>query len=113
MTLRIQIVVIAVAALAIICTFVLIRKAMLGLKIMVPWFIVFILIIIFAAIPSFMEWVAHLLGIYDPVNMILFLAIVFLMIIIYSLTVALYDNHKRMRTLIQKVAYLEDEIKNK
>lgn len=110
MTLRIQLVVIAIAVLAFILTFILIRKGLLGLKITLPWMIVFILVILFAAIPGLMEKVSHLFGIYDPVNMIFFLAIVFLVLVIYSLTVSVYTNRQKTRDLIQKVAYLEEKL---
>ena len=110
MTLRIQLVVIAIAVLAFILTFVLIRKGLLGLKITLPWMIVFVLVLLFAAIPGLMEKVSHLFGIYDPVNMVFFLAIVFLGLVIYSLTVSVYTNRQKTRDLIQKVAYLEEKL---
>ena len=110
MSLKIQIIVIAVAALAILFTIVLIKKGRLGLRITMPWLIVFVLIILFAAIPSFMDWLAGLIGIYAPVNMVLFLAGIFLMIIIYSLTMSVFSNRKKIRDLTQKVAYLEEKM---
>ena len=96
MTLRIQLVVIAIAVIAFILTFVLIRKGMLGLKITLPWMIVFALVILFAAIPSLMNKAANLFGIYDPLNMVFFFSIVFLVLVIYSLTVS--DNSNRQKT---------------
>lgn len=113
MTLKLQIVVIVIAVLAILLTFVLIKKGKLGLKITLPWLIVYILVIIFAAIPKLMDKAADLIGVYDPVNMIFFLAIVFLMLIIYSLTFSVYENRKKTRDLIQKVAYLEEKLGQK
>lgn len=111
MSLKIQIIVIAVAALAIIMSFVLIKKERLGLRIAMPWLLVFVLIIIFAAIPSFMDWLANLIGIYSPVNMVLFLAGIFLMLILYSLMMTVFSNRKKIRDLVQKVAYLEEQMK--
>ncbi len=113
MSLKIQIIVIAVAALAILFTLILIKKGKLGLKITMPWLIVFVLIILFAAIPSFMDWLAALIGIYAPVNMVLFLAGIFLMIIIYSLTMSVFSNRKKIRDLTQKLAYLEERMNRK
>ena len=113
MTLRIQLIVIAVAVLAIVFTIVLIKKDRLGLKIAMPWLVVFILIILFAAAPPLMDWFSDLIGIYAPLNMILFLAGIFLMIIIYSLTMSVFSNKKKIRDLIQKVAYLEEQIQKK
>lgn len=110
MTLKLQILVIVIAVLAMVLTFVLIRKGKLGFKISLPWLIVFVLIIIFAAIPPIMDWFSNVLGIFSPVNMIFFLAIVFLMLIIYSLTVTIFSNNKKIRDLIQKTAYLEEKL---
>lgn len=111
MTLRIQIIVISVAVIALIVTLILIKKEKLGIRIALPWLIVFVVIIIFAAIPSFMDKVAELIGIYSPVNMVLFLAGIFLMLIIYSLTIAIFTNRKKLRELTQKMAYLEEKMK--
>ena len=113
MSLKLQIIVIAVAVLAIVFTIILIKKERLGLRIAMPWLVVFILIIIFAAIPSLMDWLSGLIGIYAPVNMVLFLAGIFLMIIIYSLTMSVFSDKKKIRDLIQKVAYLEEQINKK
>ncbi len=110
MTLQLRILVIVIALLAIILTFVFIRKGKLGFKISLPWLIVFALIIIFAAIPSIMDWISEVLGIYSPVNMIFFLGSIFLMLIIYSLTVTVFIGNKKTRDLIQKVAYLEEKL---
>lgn len=113
MTLKIQIVIIAIALLAIVMTFYFIKKGKLGLKIVMPWLVVFLLILIFAAIPKFMDWVASVIGIYDPVNMVFFLAVIFLSLIIYGLTMSLYETKKMTRDVIQKVAYLEEKLKQK
>ncbi len=110
MTLELRILVIVIALLAMFLTFALIKKGKLGFKISLPWLIVFVLIIIFAAIPKIMDWISSVLGIYSPVNMIFFLGALFLMLIIYSLTVTVFINNKKTRDLIQKVAYLEEKL---
>ena len=111
MTLKLQLIVIAVSVIAIVVTIILIKRERLGLRIALPWLVVFLLIILFAAIPPFMDWLSGLIGIYAPVNMVLFLAGIFLMVIIYSLMMAVFSNRKKIRDLIQKVAYLEEQIK--
>lgn len=111
MTLRLQIIVIVVAVLAIVFTIALIKKDRLGLRIAMPWLVVFVLIIIVAAIPSLLDWISGVIGIYAPANMVLLLTGIFLMIIIYSLTMAVFSNRKKLRDLIQKVAYLESQLK--
>jgi len=110
MTLEIQIVVIVITILAALLTFFLIRKGKLGLKISMPWLIVFLFILIFAIFPKLMDGLAFLLGIYDPLNMIFFLAIIFLMLIIYSLTMTVFANNKKTRDIIQKLGCLEEKL---
>lgn len=111
MTLRLQIIVIVVAVLAIVFTIALIKKDRLGLRIAMPWLVVFVLIIIVAAVPSLLDWLSGVIGIYAPANMVLLLTGIFLMIIIYSLTMTVFSNRKKLRDLIQKVAYLESQMK--
>lgn len=113
MTLKIQIIVIAVALLAVIVSLILIKKDKLGLKIAMPWLIVLVIIIIFALAPVLLDKLADLLGVYDPLNMVLFLAGIFIMLIIYSLTITVYSNRKKIRELVQKLAYLEEKLKPK
>lgn len=110
MTLRIRLIVIAVALIALIITIVMIKKGKLGIKISLPWLIVYVLIILFASVPSLMDWLAHLIGIYAPLNMILFLAGIFLMAIIYSLMMTVFSNRRKIRDLTQKMAYLEEKM---
>ena len=45
--------------------------------------------------------------------MVFFLGIVFLVMVIYSLTVSIYTNRQKTRDLIQKVAYLEEKLEQK
>lgn len=111
MSLKLQIIVIAIAVLAIISTIILIRKNRLGLRITMPWLVSFVLIILVALIPSWMEWISNLIGIYAPVNMVIFFGGIFLLFIIYSLTIAVFHNRKMVRSLVQKVAYLEEQMK--
>ena len=111
MSLRIQIIVLIVTALALVFTIVMIKKGKLGIRIALPWLVVYGLIMIFAAFPSVMDWLAHLIGIYAPINMILFLAGLFLLAIIYSLMMTVFSNRKKIRELTQKMAYLEEKMK--
>lgn len=111
MTLKIQIIVITIAVLAILVTIYLIKKERLGLRIAMPWLLVFVLIILNAAVPSIMVWISNLIGIYAPVNMVIFFGGIFVMLIIYSLTMSVFSNRKKIRDLVQKVAIMEEEMK--
>ncbi|MCF0142801.1 MAG: DUF2304 domain-containing protein [Parasporobacterium sp.] len=113
MTLKIQLIIIIISLIAIISTIILIRKGKMGVRIAIPWLVVFAFIILFAAIPTLMDWLAEVVGIHTPVSMALMMGIMFMGLVIYSLTITVYDNVKKTRALIQKVAVLEKELKEK
>lgn len=111
MTLKIQILLVAflLAVLAVIIQMV--RKRQLELKYVLGWLGCDIALIIFTCFPQLMEFLARLIGIYSPVNMIFFLGFVFSLIILFSLTVALSRVTEKVRGISQALAMLPDEIK--
>ncbi len=110
MTLKIQIVIVAVILIALIYIINLIRKNKLDIKYALSWIIVGVIIIIFTCFPAIMISVSKFLGIVSPINMIFFLGFCFSLLILFSLTVALSINSKRVKNLNQKMALLEKEI---
>lgn len=83
-----------------------IRKRKLELKYSIVWLIVLSLLLVAACMPERLHQVASYLGIYSPVNMIFFLGFVFLLVIIYVLTVTVSRLSARIRRLAQIVAML-------
>lgn len=83
-----------------------IRKRKLELKYSIVWLIVLSLLLVAACVPEKLQQVASYLGIYSPVNMIFFLGFVFLLVIIYVLTVTVSRLSARIRRLAQIVAML-------
>ncbi len=91
-----------------------VRRRRLELKYVLAWLIADLALILFAAVPQSMMWLASLLGIYSPVNMIFFLGFIFLALIIFALTVALSRATANHRRLAQSVALrdFEERLKN-
>ncbi len=83
-----------------------IRKRKLELKYSLVWLIVLTLLLIAACVPEKLQQLATSLGIYSPVNMIFFLGFVFLLTIIYVLTVTVSRLSERIRRLAQIIAML-------
>jgi len=86
-----------------------VQKKELQLKYTLVWIFTDILMIIAVLVPSFLTWLASILGIYSVVNMLFFLGIIFTLAIIFSLTVALSRASERIRKLSQQVALNEYE----
>jgi hypothetical protein len=90
----------------------LIKKRKLDLKYSILWLLVPVVILIIVVIPGVLEWLAAVLGIYDVMNMVFFLGFIFLISVVFSLTVAISKMADSMRQLTQKVA-LEEYVDRK
>ena len=110
MTVRLQ-VVIAAAILVVLAVLVnMIRRKSLELKYALPWMLVMAALFVFACAPQLLNVVSEFLGIYAPVNMIFFLGFCFSLLIIFSVTVALWRLSNSVRTLDQIVALNEKKL---
>lgn len=85
----------------------LIKKRKLDLKYSIVWLLLPIVIFIIIIIPGLLEWMAAALGIYDVMNMVFFLGFIFVIAVIFSLTVAISKMADSIRQLTQKVALEE------
>ena len=63
--------------------------------------------------PQLITWLAHILGIASPINMLFFLGFCFSLIIIFVLTVAVSRSSIRIKQLAQEIALYEEEMSQK
>ena len=91
----------------------LIRKRRVELKYALVWYGAGVVILLFSIFPGLMEGLSHLLGIVTPVNMLFFLALIVLAAIVMELTAVLSAMSQRVRKLVQEVALLKDELKQR
>ena len=84
-----------------------IRKKRLELKYALSWIFVGILVLIFDFIPSFVTWIAKVMGIASPV---FFLGFCFSLFIMFTITVALSITASSTKRLNQKIGLLEKRI---
>lgn len=90
-----------------------IRKERLELKYSLSWIFIDIGVLTLSIFPKLIEKISKLLGVVTPINALFFLGICFQLIIIFSLTVAQSRNSKKLKDLVQNIAMLEYELKNK
>lgn len=90
-----------------------IRREELELKYALAWIFADINIMILGLFPQLINKIAILLGVIEPINVLFFLGIIFICIILLSLTMAQSKNSKKVKDLTQKIALLEKEDKNR
>lgn len=112
MNIRIQIIVgvIVVAAMCVIVN--MIRKKRLELRYALAWLIVGVGIFVLDCFPQLITWLAGVLGIASPINMLFFLGFCFSLMIIFVLTVAVSRASIRIKQLAQELALHENDHKD-
>ncbi len=61
-------------------------------------------IFIITLIPNLLNVISKALGIYNEINMLFFLGFVFIILVIFSLTMSLSRNSERVRKMAQEIA---------
>lgn len=111
MTIKTRIILVTCLLILLVCIVNMVRKRVLDLKYVLIWLGCDLILIIFAIFPQLMNGLADLLGIYSPMNMIFFLGFVFIIMILFSLTVALSKVTGRVRRIAQILAMLPEDIR--
>lgn len=109
MSTRIQILIIVAALLAVLYIVHKIRIKEIELRYCLLWMLLGIGIIVFACFPQFTEWLAHKIGIFQPVNMLFFAGFCFMLPIIFSLSVAVSKLSNKVKRLTQEIALLQEK----
>lgn len=89
------------------------RKEKIDLKYSLVWLLSGISLILFSIWPMIIIDFAKFIGIIEPVNAVFLLVIFFLLLIIFSLTVALSNQSIRVRKIAQELALIEDKFSSK
>ena len=104
MSIRIKCVIIAVLILGLLKILGLIKKNQLELKYALSWLFLELGILIITLIPNLLNVISKVLGIYNEINMLFFLGFVFIILVIFSLTMSLSRNSERVRKMAQEIA---------
>lgn len=110
MNIRIQILIVLVALLAMLYVINKVRKNGIELRYSLLWLLLGGGIIVFACFPQIINWLSHALGISQPVNMLFFAGFCFLLPIIFSLSVAVSRLSNKAKRMTQELALLNKEL---
>ena len=113
MDIKTQIFVIVIAILALVVLVNMIRKRTLELRYALLWMLMSVGVLIFACFPGLTSWLAGVLGIGAPINMLFFAGFCFALAIIFSLTVVISRMANRVKKLTQEMALLKKELDGK
>lgn len=110
MNLRIQIIIAIVIIIALIVIINMIRKKALELRYALTWLGVGAVVLVLDVFPEIMGWLARIMGITLPSNMLFFLGFCFSLTIIFGLTIAVSRMSIRIKNLTQEMAlYMKRE----
>ncbi len=87
-----------------------VKRRQLELKYVLTWLGCDVVLIIFTCFPRLMNWFSRILGVHSPMNMIFFLGILVLILICFSLTIALSRVTAKVRRIAQVIAMLPEEV---
>lgn len=106
---RLQIVVVAVMALAVLGSFRLLAKGKLDWKLGIGWIAVFCSVAGLSLVPRFLDRMARAVGIASPVNMLFFFGFLFCAAILFSLSRRIAALHAQLRRISQDLALVKRE----
>ncbi len=110
MTTEIQVIIIVLAGIGILYIGNLVRVRRLELKYALIWFLVGVLVIIFAANKHWLQSLSDFLGIELPINMLFFAGFIFVLMIIFTQTIVISNLTRRVKRLTQEVGILNKRI---
>lgn len=110
---KLQIVLLLTSILGVILTVYLIKKNMLELKYSFLWILLSIFSISLAVYPEIMLYISLFLGIQLPVNALFLFGFYFVLSILFSLTIIVSKNAKRVKLLNQELAILKNMVEEK
>lgn len=110
MTFKLQIILLIVSVCALAFIFRLIAKGVLQLKYSILWLLVGASFVVLAIFPRILNIISELLGVFTPVNALFLIGYIFLLALVFSLTIAVSKYSDKVRELSQQIALLKKEI---
>lgn len=97
----------ALAVIVMMVSFNMVRKGYIREKYALQWIVLGLVSTVLALFPNLLNWLADLLGIADPPNLLAFLGIWFLIGVVVHLTLETNKLEERVRALAEEIALLK------
>lgn len=112
MTHRLQVILAVALIVAVILLINQVRKEKLDIKYALPWLTLVAGLLIIDVFPGITVWLAGVMGITLPINMLMLLGLAFAVIIIFMLTTMLAKEVEKQKQLIQEVGILRKQVED-
>ena len=110
MSLRLQIIIAVMIILATLVLVNMIRKGKIELRYALPWLFMAVMLLVLDLVPEIPGWMADVMGIALPVNMLFFLGFVFTLLILFLQSVSLSKNQQKVKQMAQELALLKRRV---
>jgi hypothetical protein len=107
---RLQVIMITASLAFLIYIIFMVRKRRVELKYTLAWLFAGFFLLTSAVFPGLLGLISGLLNIVEPVNTLFLLVIFFLMLILFTLTIALSRSSSRVKTLTQEIGIIKLEL---
>lgn len=87
-----------------------VRRKKIDLRYTLSWMCLGVVLLLLDIFPGIMEWLADLIGIKTPSNMVFFFGFILIVILVYSLTTSVSRLSDKSKKLTQEVALLREEL---
>lgn len=107
MSVRLQVIILLMVLIELAAIVNMVRKGKIGLRYALPWLALGVGMILIDVFPCITDFLAELMGVALPINMLFFMGFCFLLIIIFLLTISVSKIHNREKQLAQELALLK------
>ena len=110
MTLRLQIIIGVILILSLLAIGGAVRAKRLEFRLSLPWLLLLVVLLLMDVFPGIVDWLAKMLGIELPINMLTFCGLGFSLVLIFSLTTSISRLNERQKKLVQEIALLKKQL---
>jgi hypothetical protein len=107
MNMRLQVIMIIASLLFLIFVVIMVRNKKIELKYTLIWLLTGLIFIVLALFPGILKYLSALMNIKEPVNTLFLSIIFFMLLIIFTLTIAISRNANRVKTLTQEIGIMK------
>jgi hypothetical protein len=107
MSLRLKIFLFAIWILLLVFLFVKLKSKKADIRYVLPWIFLDAAMMVITAFPQILTYFCALFGIETPSNMLFFFGLIFLAMIVFSLTLTISTQNDKIRDLTQRLALYE------
>lgn len=113
MDIKLQLIMLASSILFLAYVVTMVRNKKIALKYTLTWLLTAFSFIVLSLFPSLLHSISRVLNIREPVNALFLIIIFFMLLIIFTLTIAMSRSTERVKNLTQEIGIIKLQLTNK